>query len=263
MKTESLPSYNWFVGKDAKHWSRAFFKDIGLCDMLCNNMCEAFNAAILAARDKPIITMMEMIRNYMMTRPARKMAELEKLFLIACFKFVEKVKHKSGYYYPQYSGNFTYQVRARREEQFVIDINDRTCGFNKWQLIGIPCVHGMTALLSTNHNPMDFIHLRKQRGRPKKKRNLQSDEIIIGNTTKLRRNYVVVRCRKSGKVGHNRVTCDRRGRGTDSVATTEGRSQSVGGTQADGGSQPVGRSQSVPGLQAEHQDGQPRGGKRT
>ena len=78
MKTESLPAYNWLAGKNANHWSRAFFKDTALCDMVCNNMCEAFNAAILAARDKPIITMMEMIRNYLMTRLVRKRAELEK-----------------------------------------------------------------------------------------------------------------------------------------------------------------------------------------
>ncbi|KAK3230937.1 hypothetical protein Dsin_002818 [Dipteronia sinensis] len=78
MKTESPPAYNWLVGKGAKHWPRAFFKDTTLCDMLCNNMCEAFNVAILAARDKPIITMMEMIRNYLMTRLVRKMAGLEK-----------------------------------------------------------------------------------------------------------------------------------------------------------------------------------------
>ncbi|KAK1589341.1 hypothetical protein Q3G72_032900 [Acer saccharum] len=276
MKTKSLPAYNQLAGKDARHWSRAFFKDTALCDMVCNNMCEAFNTAILAAQDKPIITMMEMIRNYLMTRLLRKMAELEKWSHLGpkVFRFVEKIKQESVYFYLQYSGNYTYQVRARGEDQFVVDINRRTCGCNKWQLIGIPYVHGMAATLSTNHNPMDFIHFRykkktfihaytpiiyginrpkmwpksneapmecpdfrKQKGRPKKKRNLQLDEVRIRNTTKLRRNYIVVLCRKCGKEGHNRATCDKKGGGTDNVATTEG------------------------GSQAEHEDGQPRGGK--
>ena len=79
---------------------------------------------------------------------------------MACFRFVEKIKQESVYYYPQYSGNYTYQVRGRGEEQFVVDINRRTCGCNKWQLTGIPCVHEMAAVLSTNYNHMDFIHLR-------------------------------------------------------------------------------------------------------
>ncbi|KAK4841255.1 hypothetical protein QYF36_001612 [Acer negundo] len=203
-------------------------------------------------------------------------------------KFVKKIKQQSVYCYPQYSGNYTYQVSAREEEQFVVDINRRACGCNKWQLIGIPYVHGMTAVLSTNHNPMDFIQFRykkesfiqaytpiiygingpkmcpksneismecpdfrKHRGRPKKMRNLQSDEVRIGNTTKLRRNYIVVTCRKCGKEGHNRTTYDKRGGGIDSVVTTECGSQSIGGSQSVGGSQ------------AEHQHCQPRGGKRT
>ncbi|KAK2635119.1 hypothetical protein Ddye_029911 [Dipteronia dyeriana] len=76
------------------------------------------------------------------------------------FRFVKKVKQESVYCYSGYIGNSTYQVSARGDEQFVVDINDKTCGCSKWQLIGIPCVHGMAALLSTNHNPMDFIHLR-------------------------------------------------------------------------------------------------------
>ncbi|KAK2648093.1 hypothetical protein Ddye_015582 [Dipteronia dyeriana] len=191
-------------------------------------------------------------------------------------RFVEKVKQKSVYYYSEYNGNSTYQVMAHGDEQFVVDINDRTCGCNKWQLIGIPCVHGMAALLSTNHNPMDFIHIRykkegflwaytpviyginepkmKQRGKPKKMRTLQSNEVRIGNTTKLRRNYVVVRCRKCGNEGHNRVTCERKGGGTDSVRGSqadEGGSESVGGSQADEGSQLIGGSQFVLGLQVE------------
>ncbi|KAK2635805.1 hypothetical protein Ddye_030597 [Dipteronia dyeriana] len=179
---------------------------------------------------------------------------------VKLYGFAEKVKQESVYCYSEYSGNSTYQVRAHGDEQFVVDINDKTCGCNKWQLIGISCVHGMAALLSTNHNLIDFIHLRykkesflrcpdfrKQRGIPKNMRTLQSDEVRIGNTTKLRRNYVVVRCRKCGKEGHNRVTYERRGGGTDSVR----------GSVAD-----EGESESVGGSQAELQDGRPKGGKR-
>ncbi|KAK3221574.1 hypothetical protein Dsin_008599 [Dipteronia sinensis] len=41
-------------------------------------MCEAFNHAILNARDKPVITLMEMIKNYLMKRLVRKRSEMEK-----------------------------------------------------------------------------------------------------------------------------------------------------------------------------------------
>ena len=78
MRSERVVAYEWLEEKDHVHWSRAYFKDTAVCDMLCNNMCEAFNKAILQARDKPMITLMEMIRNYLMKRLVRKRAEVEK-----------------------------------------------------------------------------------------------------------------------------------------------------------------------------------------
>ncbi|KAH1198645.1 hypothetical protein GmHk_18G052184 [Glycine max] len=38
------------------------------CDILMNNLSESFNSTILVARDKPIITMCEWIRMYLMNR---------------------------------------------------------------------------------------------------------------------------------------------------------------------------------------------------
>ncbi|KAK0572263.1 hypothetical protein LWI29_028832 [Acer saccharum] len=115
MRTESAAAHRWLLEKDHVHWSKAFFKDTAMCDMLCNNMCEAFNATILKARDKPIITLMEMI------------------------------------------SNSTFQVRGHADERYVVDIERRTCACNKWQLIGIPCIHGMSALMSSNRDPIQFI----------------------------------------------------------------------------------------------------------
>lgn len=49
-------------------WCQAFFNRIIKCDVVDNNMCETFNGVILEARGKPIITMLEDIRLYMMRR---------------------------------------------------------------------------------------------------------------------------------------------------------------------------------------------------
>ncbi|KAK1581406.1 hypothetical protein Q3G72_005768 [Acer saccharum] len=265
MRIESEDAYKWLADKDPNHWSRAFFKDTALCDMLCNNMCEAFNKAILQARDKPVITLMEMIRNYLMKRLVRKRAEVEKWHHDIgpkVLKFVEKLKLESSICQPDYSGNNKYQVRGVGDEQYVVDIENKTCACNKWQLIGIPCIHGISALSSTNRDPYQFIDIKykkesflkaynpviygingpsmwpktndkpiqcpdfkKQRGRPKKSRNLQSDEVRVGGKTKLRRNYVVLRCTKCRQEGHNKSTCDRRagmvGNASETIARTE------------------------------------------
>ncbi|XP_057418799.1 uncharacterized protein LOC130713008 [Lotus japonicus] len=42
-----------------KQWSRAGYSTYPKCDLQVNNMCEAFNRAILEYRDKPIINMLE------------------------------------------------------------------------------------------------------------------------------------------------------------------------------------------------------------
>ncbi|KAK3194188.1 hypothetical protein Dsin_025498 [Dipteronia sinensis] len=123
MRSESVAAYECLVDKDHVYWSRAYFKATSVCDMLCNNMCEAFNRAIPQTSDKLVITLMEMIINYLMK-----------------------------------SGNFYYQVRGHEDDQHIVDINKKTCACNMWQLIGIPCIHGISAPLSSNHDPSDYIH---------------------------------------------------------------------------------------------------------
>ncbi|KAK1591161.1 hypothetical protein Q3G72_003222 [Acer saccharum] len=150
----------WLADKDPLHWSRAFFKDTALCDMLCNNMCEAFNSVILQACDKPVITLMEMIRVYLMKRLVTKRAAVQKWHHqigSKVMKFVERIKMESSVCNPEYSGNYVYQVKENRGEQFVVNIEQKSFACNKWQLIGILCIHGMAALLSSNHDPLDFI----------------------------------------------------------------------------------------------------------
>ncbi|KAK1563271.1 hypothetical protein Q3G72_025243 [Acer saccharum] len=268
MRTESAAAHRWLLEKDHVHWSRAFFKDTAMCDMLCNNMCEAFNAAILKARDKPVITLMEMIRNYLMKRLVRKRSEVEKLQHAIgpkVFKFVEKLKLESTICHSEYNGNSTFQVRGHADEQYVVDIKRRTCACNKWQLIGIPCIHGMSALMSSNRDPIQFIdnmykkesflrvytpviygingpslwpktndkplqcpEFKKQRGRPKKARHLQFDKVRVGGTTKLRRNYIKIRCSKCNQQGHNKTTCDKNATVTESVGARTEATQSRG-----------------------------------
>jgi len=49
-------------------WSKSKFTSGPLCDTLVNNMLEAFNSTIVIPRGKPIVTMCEDIRIYMMER---------------------------------------------------------------------------------------------------------------------------------------------------------------------------------------------------
>jgi hypothetical protein len=52
----------------ASMWTRAAFSTHTCCDLQVNNMCEAFNSAILEYRDKPIISLVEGLKFYMTNR---------------------------------------------------------------------------------------------------------------------------------------------------------------------------------------------------
>jgi len=61
-------AYEYLKLIPAKHWSKSKFISGPLCDTLVNNMSEAFNSTIVIPRGKPIVTMCEDIKIYMMER---------------------------------------------------------------------------------------------------------------------------------------------------------------------------------------------------
>ena len=58
----------WLNERPSEEWSRASFSNKAKCDILLNNLSECFNKYLLEAREKPIITMLEMIRSQLMKR---------------------------------------------------------------------------------------------------------------------------------------------------------------------------------------------------
>lgn len=62
LKQVDVRAYDWLASKDPSEWTKAYFKEGVKSDMQLNNICESFNRAILDARDKPIITLLDTIR---------------------------------------------------------------------------------------------------------------------------------------------------------------------------------------------------------
>ena len=61
-------AHKWLVERNPNSWSRAFFEMDRCTAAFENGISESFNARILNARGKPIITMFEDIRIYVMQR---------------------------------------------------------------------------------------------------------------------------------------------------------------------------------------------------
>ena len=65
-------AHQYLMDKDPKAGSRAYFQPGRCCDAVENGMSESFNVVIVDARKKPIITMLEELRMYMMERVFKK-----------------------------------------------------------------------------------------------------------------------------------------------------------------------------------------------
>ncbi|ONK68337.1 uncharacterized protein A4U43_C05F10370 [Asparagus officinalis] len=72
LKQKNPKAFEYLNKLDKSTWTRSHFPIDIKCDLLCNNISEAFNKYILEARDEPIISMMEMIRKLTQRRFVHK-----------------------------------------------------------------------------------------------------------------------------------------------------------------------------------------------
>ncbi|GJR89964.1 mutator type transposase [Tanacetum coccineum] len=99
------------------------------CDLLINNICEVFNRQFLDARDSPVITALEYVKEYLM---------------------------KSIVIVPK--------VNDGRQNQVVVNLANRSCSCRKWEVSGIPCKHVVACIFNMTDNgievglPEDWVY---------------------------------------------------------------------------------------------------------
>ncbi|CAL9019756.1 unnamed protein product [Prunus brigantina] len=114
LKREDADAWGWLIERTAKNWSRSHFATHYKCDLLLNNLCESFNAAIIDARDKPILTCLERIRMYIMIRMANRRASCQHWRYTVgprIFNIIEKNKLASSQCIPRLAGEKKYQPK--------------------------------------------------------------------------------------------------------------------------------------------------------
>ena len=109
---------------DPSMWSTAWFSDYHKSDLLVNNICECFNSYILKARDKPILTMLEMIRKKLIRRYHAKREGIEKLIGKLCPRIAAKLEEiglMAVDCITNYVGDSMFEVTCSDSRQFVVD----------------------------------------------------------------------------------------------------------------------------------------------
>ncbi|XP_071709360.1 uncharacterized protein [Rutidosis leptorrhynchoides] len=234
MKGLNAACWKYLADIQPKHWGMSHFTGRALSDVLLNNMCEVLNKCLLEARDKPIITALEYVREYLMRR-------------IAVVK----------------GGDDQYQVSGPHNDQCAVDLGAKTCACRKWKLTGMPCKHAVAALnnmaLHSENiqvpeqwvHPVYWLETRKKTyqstitavngsalwekatgqttllppirvacaGRPKKNRRKGMDENdSMVNNGKLSRLGKTLTCGNCRGDGHNKRTCTAGKSGNDGVS---------------------------------------------
>ena len=117
--------------------------------MLLNNLCEVFNGKLVDGRDKPIISCLEFIREYMMKRICNVLRVQQKCLgplTPTATKIMEKNEAAATQYIAEWCGDEKYQVKGPWNDQHVVDMHERVCSCRKWELTGIPCRHVISVL---------------------------------------------------------------------------------------------------------------------
>lgn len=122
-------------------WTKAYFSEWPKIDNICNNPCEVFNAKIVKYRGKPIITMLEEVRCYIMRTISNNKLKLASRGGILCpiqQSRLEKEKIESNKWTPTWAGDGDGMRFEVRSSHTTVDVNltAHTCTCRFWQLTG-------------------------------------------------------------------------------------------------------------------------------
>jgi len=160
LKKLSPTAHAYLENIDPHGWARAFFDTTPKCDLIMNILCKCFNSYIIKARDKPIITMLEMIRRKLMKRYQKKRQGIREYVgdwcpkILAKLELCEKDAEECTSYY---AGEGLFEVECSYG-QFVVDLTRRSCGCRQWDMTGIPCPHAISAILYNSAKPEQYLH---------------------------------------------------------------------------------------------------------
>lgn len=188
VKIEDNGAYNWLKACPPQTWSRAYFQEDSRCDILLNNNCEAFNKALLFARDQGILVMLEMIRDYLMVRflsSRNKAARWRTKLCPKILKIIDKNKIQASNSFPTHAGMFPcfftclvntimssflfvsisksvgymeFKVGTISGNKYAVNLLKKTCGCRRWQLTGLPCPHAISSINYMHKNVDDFVN---------------------------------------------------------------------------------------------------------
>ena len=152
-----IPAVKYLMDKDPKTWCREYYQTGRCCANVENGCSESFNVVIVDARHKPIITMFEELRIYMMEKLFKsKLKKWSGDVSPAIRQKLNELKDQQRHWEVLASGMNQFEVRSG-SEGFFVDLEKKTCSCRLWELNGYGCVHSVAALCFLNRDVEMYV----------------------------------------------------------------------------------------------------------
>uniref|UniRef100_A0A8R7TD71 SWIM-type domain-containing protein n=1 Tax=Triticum urartu TaxID=4572 RepID=A0A8R7TD71_TRIUA len=156
LKAQCEDAWKW-LNIEVSAWAR--YAITCKTDLVVNNLSEVFNKMILDVRSKPIRTMFEGIRTKQMIKRQQTREKLQ-----ACrwtitpnySEILEENKKYAKYCQADRAGETIWQVTSK-EKQYCVDMATCTCECKRWNMTGVPCSHGISAMTKQKLHPEDYV----------------------------------------------------------------------------------------------------------
>ncbi|XP_074299337.1 uncharacterized protein LOC141630410 [Silene latifolia] len=162
LRQQSSKAHLEMCSRDVKRFCKCFYKTWACTCVTCNNMAETFNSWILEAREKPILTMLEEIRQKVMSKMVDKKVQATRCNGIVSPRVQaiindhlqatrnwKAIEASENVYEVQHIQNSTLTYAVRLDES--------SCTCRYWDINGIPCEHATTAICSKNESPDSYV----------------------------------------------------------------------------------------------------------
>ncbi|GJV87771.1 mutator type transposase [Tanacetum coccineum] len=227
--------YDWLKGIPPHHCARSHFSGRPHCDVLLNNMCEVLNKQLLDGRDKPIITCLEFIRQYLMKRIVIVQQLINKSngpLTPNATKIFNNIKKEAAHITVLWNGGDLYQatvswIPCQSKQVACIWTSQAMVKTRYTRNIGVSECYWLSTwqdMYRFKINPCNGPDMWKKSpspitltppdyhtpvGRPPKKRKKSAAELYDGMVKKgkLSRAGKSLTCNKCGQVGHNQRSC--------------------------------------------------------
>ncbi|WVZ88391.1 hypothetical protein U9M48_034918 [Paspalum notatum var. saurae] len=152
MKKASPNAIKWIEDSHKHLWNRWKFSPLCKCNYVTNNIAKTFNSWVRNEKSQGVIQLMDRIRQMIM----QKMDMRRRLATKLTDKILPHViKELHGM-----SRNLqdTRDHSKLEDMRHSVDLDNRTCTCNKWQITGLPCTHALSFINSLrNRSVEDYV----------------------------------------------------------------------------------------------------------